>query len=96
MLDNDNTGSEDNKASGRPHTVDVSSGGNQPSDIEDTRFSINEVEQSFKRNSRILAQLIKSNDSRAVDLVPFFKERVDLMILVDEILEEHLKKMGGR
>ena len=87
---------ENNEKSGRPPTTNVSSGGNQLADIEDTRFAINDVEESIKKNNRILAQLIKSNDPRGVGLVPFFKDRIEIMQQVDTILEDHLKKIGGR
>jgi len=65
-------------------------------DIEDTRFALNDIRASIMKNTRIIAQLIKSNDARGIELVQWFKDRIDVMRTVESILNEHLGKMGGR
>lgn len=65
-------------------------------DIKDTRFALDNVRDSIMKNTRIIEQLIKSNDARGIELVQFFKDRIDVMRTVESILNEHLGKMGGR
>lgn len=64
--------------------------------IEETRFAIDYVEADILKYDMIMRMMIVSTDLRAPDHITVLKNTIDSLKMVDAILEDSLKKMGGR
>lgn len=66
------------------------------SNIEETRFAINDVETDIIKYDRIIRMLIKSGDERGFEHVITLRNTIESLRSLKLIFEDSLKKMGGR